>query len=196
VRFTPISRAKQQEAMRYLHQNAFQVPAFLLNKEVLRRIEQEGTVARIRGAQANVLNTLLARGRLDRVIEYEALAMRPAEAYTLANMLGDLRQGVWAELGHSSPRVDVYRRNLQRAYLEAVERTLDPPPPTTQQAGGPAAAQQPRWANDARPILRGELQELDRLAQQAIGRTADPMTRLHLRDVRLEIERLLNPRLQ
>jgi hypothetical protein len=196
VRFTPISRAKQQEAMRYLHQNAFQVPQFLLNKYVLRRIEQEGTVARIRGAQANVLNTLLARGRLDRVIEYEALAARPADAYTLANMLGDLRQGVWAELGHSSPRVDVYRRNLQRAYLEAVERTLDPPPPTTQQAGGPGATQQPRWANDARPILRGELQELDRLAQQAVGRTTDPMTRLHLRDVRLEIERLLNPRLQ
>ncbi|MBA2670666.1 MAG: zinc-dependent metalloprotease, partial [Gemmatimonadetes bacterium] len=179
VRFTPISRAKQQEAMRYLNQNAFQVPQFLLNRDVLRRIEQEGAVARIRGAQANVLNTLLARGRLDRVIEYEALAMRPADAYTLANMLSDLRQGVWAELGSSSPRVDVYRRNLQRAYLEAVERTLDPPPPTTQQAGGPGAAQQPRWANDARPILRGELQELDRLTQRAIGRTADPMTRLH-----------------
>jgi hypothetical protein len=194
VRFTPVPRGKQQEAMRYLEQNAFQVPSFLLNKDVLRRIEQEGAVARVRMAQANVLNTLLARGRLDRLVEYEALATRPADAYTLAHMLTDLRRGVWSELGHSSPRVDVYRRNLQRAYLEAVERTLVPPPPTTQQAGGPAAAQQPRWANDARPILRGELQELDRLAQQAINRTNDTMTRLHLRDVRLEIERLLDPR--
>ncbi|CAN5777157.1 zinc-dependent metalloprotease [soil metagenome] len=194
VRFTPTPRGKQQEAMRYLQQNAFQVPSFLLNIEVLRRIEQEGTVARLRGAQANVLNTLLARGRLDRMIEYEALATRSTDTYTLANMLSDLRQGVWGEMGHSSPRVDVYRRNLQRAYLEAVERTLVPPPPPTQQAGGPGATQQPRWANDARPILRGELQELDRVAQQAIGRTTDTMTRLHLRDVRLEIERLLDPR--
>ncbi len=194
VRFTPMPRARQQEAMRYLQQNAFQVPRFLMDVEVLRRIEQEGAVARVRMAQANVLNTLLARGRLDRVIEYEALAARPADAYTLANMLTDLRQGVWTELGHSSPRVDVYRRNLQRSYLESVERTLLPPPPVTQQAGGPGATQQPRWANDARPILRGELQELDRLAQQAIARTTDTMTRLHLRDVRLEIERLLDPR--
>ncbi len=193
VRFTPMPRARQQEAMRYLNRNAFQVPQFLLDPQVLRRIEQEGAVARIRGAQATVLNTLFARGRLDRVIEYEALAPRSAEAYTLADMLADLRQGVWSELQQPNPRVNVYRRNLQRAYLESVERTLIPSPPATQQAGPPGATQQPRWANDARPILRGELQELDRLAQQAINRTNDRMTRLHLRDIRLEIQRLLDP---
>jgi hypothetical protein len=190
VRFTPMPRAKQREAMQYLNQTAFQVPAFLLNAEVLRRIEQEGAIARIRNAQAITMNTLFARGRLDRMIEYEALARRPADAYTVADMLGDLRRGVWSELNQASPRVDVYRRNLQRAYLEAVETTLDPPPPPANQ---PASQRPPRWANDARPILRGELQELDRLAQQAIGRTNDPMTRLHLRDVRLEIQRLLDP---
>jgi hypothetical protein len=192
VRFTPVSRARQQEAMAYLRLNAFQVPRFLLDPEVLRRIEQEGAVARVRAAQSSVLNTLLARGRLDRMIEYEALAVRPSEAYTLAGMLGDLRLGVWTELDQSSPRIDVYRRNLQRAYLDAVDRTLQPAPAAagaTLVQGAPAA----RWANDARPILRGELQEIDRLAQRAIARTSDPMTRLHLRDVRMEIERLLDP---
>jgi hypothetical protein len=196
VRFTPMPRARQQEAMRYLAQNAFRVPQFLLDPQVLRRIEQEGAVARVRAAQGTVLNTLFARGRLDRLVEYEALAARPADTYTLANMLGDLRQGVWTELSQASPRVDVYRRNLQRAYLEAVETTLrppPPPPPAAQQAGAGGQPQAPRWPNDARPILRGELQELDRLAQAAIGRTSDPMTRLHLRDVRLEIQRLLDP---
>lgn len=195
VRFTPTSRVRQQEAMRYLHQNAFRVPQFLLDQGVLRRIEQEGAVARVRGAQATVLNTLFARSRLDRMVDYEALAARPGEAYTIANMLGDLRQGVWSELSQSNPRVDIYRRNLQRAYLDAVENTLAPPRPSPQtQQGGPAGATQPpRWPNDARPVLRGELQELDRLAQRAIGRTNDHMTRLHLHDVRLEIQRLLDP---
>lgn len=194
VRFTPMPRARQQEAMRYLAQNAFRVPGFLLDTEVLRRIEQEGAVARVRGAQNTVLSTLFARGRLDRLVEYEALAARPADTYTLANMLGDLRQGVWTELSQGSPRIDIYRRNLQRAYLDAVENTLRPPPPPSGQQGGQQQA--PRWPNDARPVLRGELQELDRLAQQAIGRTRDPMTRLHLRDVRLEIQRLLDPTAQ
>lgn len=44
-----------------------------------------------------------------------------------------------------------------------------------------------------RPVLRGELMELDRMAQRAIPRARDAMTRLHLQDVRMEIERILNP---
>jgi hypothetical protein len=195
VRFTPMPRARQQEAMRYLEANAFRVPRFLLDTQVLRRIEQEGAVARIRQAQAGVLNTLFARGRLDRMIEYEAFAVGPREAYTVADMLGDLRRGVWTELDQSAPNVDVFRRNLQRAYLDAVELTLNPPPPPQQQQamGGAMAQRTPQWTNDARAILRGELRELDELAERPVARTSDPMTRLHLRDVRMEIERLLDP---
>jgi hypothetical protein len=51
----------------------------------------------------------------------------------------------------------------------------------------------PQFATDARPALRGHLVELDRAIEQAIPRAADGMTRLHLRDIRLEIERLLDP---
>jgi hypothetical protein len=31
------------------------------------------------------------------------------------------------------------------------------------------------------------------MAEQALGRAADPMTRIHLRDVRTEIARILDP---
>jgi hypothetical protein len=40
--------------------------------------------------------------------------------------------------------------------------------------------------------MRAELQDLDRVAQQAQGRAADSMTRIHLRDVRMEIARILD----
>jgi hypothetical protein len=40
--------------------------------------------------------------------------------------------------------------------------------------------------------MRAELQDIDRLAQQALARAADPMTRIHLRDVRTEIARILD----
>ena len=43
------------------------------------------------------------------------------------------------------------------------------------------------------PALRGELLEIDRMAAAALARTKPAMTRLHLRDVRLEIERILRP---
>lgn len=193
-RFTPVSEARQKEAMRFLQENAFRVPSWLIQPEVLRRIEQEGAVNRIRGAQANVLGTLLAPGRLNRLIEYEALAGSRDNPYTLAEMLADLRRGVWSELQAGNPRVDPYRRNLQRAYLEAAARIISPPPLSQAAAALPASMQPPRPSGDARAVLRGELLELDRAAQAAIARTGDAMTRLHLRDIRLEIQDILDPR--
>jgi hypothetical protein len=191
VRFTPVTEARQKQAMQFLATNAFRVPAYLLDRDLLRRMEQEGVINRIRNAQGSVLNTLLAGARLNRLIENEALARPDENSYTLAEMLGDLRRGVWAELTAGSPRVDPYRRNLQRAYLETVGRTVNPP--ATPAAAGATAAQPARAGGDARAVLRGELQELDRAVAAAIGRTGDAMTRLHLRDVRMEIDRILNP---
>lgn len=188
-RFDPVERERQEEAIAWLSENAFRVPDFLLDPDVLRRIEPYGVVGRIRQAQAGVLNSLFNETRLNRLIEYEAMA--PAgQAYTLGDMLSDLRGAVWGELRQNRVRIDVYRRNLQRAYIEAIDRTLNPPPQPPQ--GGPFGQNQPpRYAGDARAALRGHLAELDQAAQSAIGRAGDEMTRLHLRDLRMEIEKLL-----
>jgi hypothetical protein len=193
-RFVPVSEAKQREAMRYLNRNAFRVPAMFLDPEVLRRIEQEGVVARVRSAQASLLGSLLTPSRLNRLVEYEALAGPRGESYTVAEFLGDLRGGVWSELTAAAPRVDVYRRNLQRAYLDAAERTINPP---ASAAGAPpqvVAAAAAARGTDARALLRGELIELQRAIQAAAARTTDSMTRLHLRDAEFEITRILDPR--
>jgi hypothetical protein len=188
-RFTPMPRERQREAMQFLARHAFQVPAYLRNPEILRRIEQEGFVQRVRRAQAGVLSSLLAKPRLDRLIEYEAFG---GDVYTIADMLADLRAGVWSELRASAPRIDVHRRNLQRAYLEAVERTLEPAVPPTATPQQIQQMQQERWESDVRPVLRGELAELRRLTAAALARATDPMTRLHLQDVGMEIERMLD----
>jgi hypothetical protein len=192
-RFEPLPEARQREAMRYLNENAFRVPSMFLAPAILRRIEQEGAVNRIRSAQAGVMNSLLSVNRLNRLVEYEALAGPNEDSYNVAEYLRDLRGGVWTELSAGNPRIDVYRRNLQRAYLEAAERAIKPPTPP---ANAPAAVQQAALAarfSDARALLRGELVELQRLVQTATNRTNDAMTRLHLRDVNLEIQRMLDP---
>jgi hypothetical protein len=193
-RFEPMPATKQREAMRYLNATAFRVPAMFLDTEVLRRIEQEGVVQRIRAAQAGVLNSLLSVNRLNRMVEYEALAGPRGGSYTVAAFLGDLRGGVWGELTQSNPRVDVYRRNLQRAYIQAAERTINPPPLPQNASPQAVAAAAAARGSDARALLRGELVELQRAVQAATGRTTDSMTRLHLRDLNLEIQRILDPR--
>ncbi len=194
IRFEPLTRGEQRRAVQYLNDNAFRVPDFLLRPDVLRRIEAYGVLARIRQAQVGVLNSLFNEQRLIRLIEYEAMS-RPGQAYTIANLTADLRRGVWGELDGGSVRIDPYRRNLQRAYLEAVGRTLNPPAPTQAQAIPFGAQNQPpRFANDSRAVLRGHLSDLDRAIQTAIGRAGDDMTRLHLRDMRVEIEKILDPK--
>jgi hypothetical protein len=177
VRFEPVSRDRQAEAVRFLNDRAFRVPSFLVDPQVLRRLESEGSVQRIGAAQARVVGMLLHPSRLDRLVEYEAMAARPADAYTVADLAGHMRQGIWGELSTSRVAVDVFRRNLQRAHLAALDGVINAPDRTS----------------DARPVLRGEVIELDRLVRGAIARAADPATRLHLEDTRLEIERILDP---
>jgi hypothetical protein len=199
-RFFPMSRERQRDAMRFLNQSAFHPPEYFLDQDILRRIESEGVVSRFRTAQGRVLSTLLADSRLNRLIEYEALANGERNTYTVADLLGDMRRGIWGELSMPSVRIDVFRRNLQRSYLETVDARINPPPRAaaapaapggpTGPGGGQAAAPA---ASDARPILRGELIELEREVAAAIRKASDPMTRLHLEDVRLQIQRTLNP---
>jgi hypothetical protein len=190
-RFSPTSRQRQREAMRFLADNAFRVPDFLLEPEILFRIQAEGQVARIRQAQAGVVNSLFNESRLNRLVEYEAL-LPAGQAYTLADLLSDARAGAWSELAAPSVRVDVYRRNLQRAYLETIERLVDPPEPEASATG--AVQQTPRFNSDVRPAMRGHLVDLRQAAQAALAKAADGMTRLHLRDVQMEIDRLLDLR--
>ncbi len=187
-RFRPVEKARQREAVQYLNQAAFQVPAMFLDPSLLRRIENEGAVDRFRVRHAAVLNQLLSQDRLNRLVEFEALAARPADVYTIADLMTDLRAGVWGELSQGSVRVNVYRRNLQRAFLAAADARLNPSEAALTRANNPAP--QPA-ASDVRGVMRAELQDLDRLAQQALARAADPMTRIHLRDVRTEIARIL-----
>lgn len=188
-RFVPLERERQQEAMAYLSEAAFHVPEKFLDPAILRRIETQGAVERFRNAQAGVLNNLFQPARLNRLIEFEALADRPADVYSIAEMVSDLRLGVWGEITASGTvRINPYRRNLQRAFLNAVDSRMNPTDAELTRAFNPVP--QP-WASDVRGVLRAELQDLDRLAQQAIARAGDDQTRIHLRDIRTEIARIL-----
>jgi hypothetical protein len=103
----------------------------------------------------------------------------------VADLLGDLRASIWSELSGSRVRVDVYRRNLQRAYIEVVARYLVTP--TGVRIGAVGAA------SDARALLRGDLIELRLAIRSAVSRAGDANTRLHLRDLDHEIGMVLEP---
>ncbi|MFN2400286.1 MAG: zinc-dependent metalloprotease, partial [Gemmatimonadaceae bacterium] len=199
VRFNPISRARQAEAVRYLNEAAFRTPEFFLDAEILRRIEVEGALQRIRRAQEAILSALFDDDRMLRMIEFEALAANRAPVYSLADMLGDVRRGIWSELAGGTVRIDPVRRNLQRSYLELVDAKLNPPDTPRPRLiftadGEPQITTAPRPSSDALALLRGELRELDSSLRSALARASDRTTRAHLEYARAEIEDILEPR--
>ena len=196
VLFTPVDRERQVRAVRFLNENAFRTPAYLLDTEILRRIEVEGAMERIRNAQLRVLRSLLNDARIGRLIEFEALADGEEPVYTAGDLITEVRRGIWSELTARNVDIDPFRRNLQRSYLELIDGKLNPEEPEPGQGGpggGPGGAQQQRGPNDSQALLRGDLRELDSQIRAAIARTSDRTTRMHLEDARVRIERILNP---
>lgn len=176
VRFTMMPRDTQAAAVMFLNDHAFTTPMFLVDPEVLRRIEPVGVLERIRTSQSRVLRTLLRKERLSRLVEQEALG--GDRAYSATTFLSDLRHGVWRELDGAEVRIDAYRRNVQRSYLDLIDNHLN----------GRAPA-----VGDVRPFLRGELRALDRMIDAVLGQVADRATRLHLEDIGDQIKRTLDP---
>jgi hypothetical protein len=194
-RFTPFPRAKQRAAMEFLNANVFHTPQFFLDPAVLRRIEPNGEMARLRTAQTAVLTSILNNNRMARLIEYNALATGKGETYPLRQMLGDLRDGIWTELKSPSVRIDAFRRNLQYAYLDQVGTKINGPFPA---APPPGASPQTVLLStpppdEARGLLRSELLALDAQLRGALPRAADPDTRAHMVEARHRIDVILNP---
>ena len=127
--YTPLPRARQAEAVRFLNENVFRTPTYLIRPEIARRIEAGGMITRINNAQSRVLVNLLNDGRMNRLLEQEALD--GSASYQLSAMLDDLRRGIWSEIYTPSPRADAYRRELQNDFLSVIDNKLNPPAPVS-----------------------------------------------------------------
>jgi hypothetical protein len=189
---TPVPRERQAEAVAFLMENAFTTPAYFLDMEILRRVEPSGSVERIRQRQTVLLNTLLQDARLGRLAEQEA-TLPAGTSYTIATLFGELRRGLFREAAAARPSTDSYRRNIQRAFVDGMERLISTPLQPATPPGVPAQfAPQPRPA-DARALARAELRDLNTQLGAALIRTTDRTTRAHFEDLRARIDRILNP---
>jgi hypothetical protein len=192
--FTPMSRERQAEAVKFINDAVFRTPTYLIRPDIAARIEPSGMITRINGAQSRVLNALLDNGRMNRLLEQEALNERTA--YPLAQLLDDVRRGIWAEIYGGSPNADAYRRELQSDFLAALDTKLNPPaaaPAAGGGGGGGFGAAANVLSNDARSHLRGTLSTLRSDIQRAIPRTTDRATRLHLEGAVHRINNILDP---
>ncbi len=190
-----VEPARQREALKFLLDNAFTTPLWLMDESILRKIEASGSLNRVGNAQARALASIVANDRLERMVEMEAMAKSKSEVYPVADLLADLRKGLWSEISTGEP-IDAFRRRLQRVYLEAMASKINPPPaaPVIPGFGGGRGGAGPVSTSDFRPILKSEMRTLDADLATAIAKTSDRMSKAHLEDSRDQIKKMLDPK--
>lgn len=185
VIYTPATKAEQQKAMAWLHDNAFASPTWLVDKNTLQSINHAGYTETFRRYQARHLNSILDFDVLGRLIDGQVIN---DENYSALNMLQDLRKGLWKEL-NSSSSVDVYRRNLQRGYIERMNYLM------TEELK-PTNSRQYFNVNqsDIRALVRGELNTLKNSIRTIKNNVSNPETNYHYEDAIKRIELILDPK--
>jgi len=138
------------------------------------RLTAEGTAQRILSAQEAVLRSLTSSRRIQRLAEIEQTSTNAA--YSPAKLFNDLRDGLFRELGTKPADIDLYRRNLQRSYIDMLAANLKPPVANT----------------DLPAYSRAELEEIRSLVRNADVAQSKPVVQKHLKDLNARITRALD----
>jgi K+/H+ antiporter YhaU regulatory subunit KhtT len=164
--FHPVNRARQKEAVEFLNQHAFRTPKELLDPDILWRLEPNGAADRVLSGQRRLLRSLVNERRVKRMAEHAAMA--GDEAYPAHEMLADVHKAIWAECDQTPIKIDLYRRNLQRAHVEVLTGEID----------------KTDASSDLPALTRGELERIAATLEQAREKaSADEMTSRHLKDL-------------
>jgi len=191
VVYTHQDKNIQKASMNWLQSNVFNTPKWLIDKSILQNIDHAGYFERLRRVQARQLNSLLSFDRLGRLIDAETINI---SYYSALEMLRDLRNGIWKEASNAK-NVDIYRRNLQRTYLDRMDYLLTSKGPTARRSrlGFESTLNYNVNTSDVRALVRGELKYLSsKLRVAKNGRNI--VTRYHYEDVIARIDQLLNPK--
>ena len=173
--YTHVNKSHQKNSMNFLQKQLFETPTWMIDNNILNKIEFAGITNRIRSTQSRTLNSILDFGKMARLIENEAI--NGNNAYSLLDMMSDLKEGIWKEL-YTNRTIDVYRRNLQLAYLDRISYIMN-----EEQGSIPSRARGRVTSvkvsqSDIRTIAVGQLIELKKVIKKHKNRS-DKMTLMH-----------------
>ncbi|WP_431164987.1 zinc-dependent metalloprotease [Tenacibaculum halocynthiae] len=192
--YVHVPKNHQKKALKFINNELFKTPNWLINKNIISKTQYSGSIERISSLQTRTLNRILKTGRLTRLIENEVL--NGNKAYTIVNMMGDLRKGIWSEL-YTNKTIDTYRRNLQRAHIDRLNFLLNKAKnQRSPRRSGGYFKQTAVTINqsDIKAVVRGELKRLKRDVKRSIPAAKNTITRYHLQDIADRIDTILKPK--
>lgn len=187
-------RTTQKEAMKFLQEQVFTTPHWLFDNKINSLIGNSSQTV-FSSAQDASLNRLIGASTFNKLLRFEAES--PKDAYTLDEMITDLRKGIWSELASHKP-IDQYRRNLQKYFVEKMGDILEPSSPNIITIGGGGGFFQATASisknSDAISITKAQLRILASEIRSSLPAYSDNKTKYHLQDVLERINDILNPK--
>jgi hypothetical protein len=195
--YEPTPKNIQRDAVSFLNKQLFETPTWIINQDVLSKTRPGAGVEQVRSIQEATLNSIYDYARMQRLIETSAAN---ANAYTLDDLFTDMRNGIWSEL-RSRKSIDVFRRNLQKVYVEKMISMLNPSAQPASAGFGfsspflpPASPVADPKKSDVISLTRAHLVALRGDITAALPGTADKLSRYHLQDVLVRINQALDPK--
>jgi hypothetical protein len=187
--YTP--KTKQAEAVTFLQQQLFTTPTWLISSDIFTRTGGNPLTI-IGNIQDNALNRLFSATTLNKLINAEAAIGN--NAYKMTELFSDLKKGIWSELP-ARKTIEIYRRNLQKSYVNVLSNLLKPTEITINLGGGgfnltPSVNTD---KSDIKSLVRAHLTSLKAEVTAAAAGMTDPMSKYHLQDVAKRIENALDP---
>ncbi|HKY32357.1 MAG TPA: zinc-dependent metalloprotease [Candidatus Polarisedimenticolia bacterium] len=192
----PVAADRQRAALDFVRANVFAPEAFDFQPDTLNRLaltrwwDFNGNIFQIPrmefplhdvvlALQQLTLQALYNPVKLDRLVDLEMHVARGQKAFTLAEMFSGVHESVWAEVyGTGVPRINSFRRALQRDHLKRLADMMVRPAPQAPE--------------DAATMARANLSDLSKRIAASLGGTAlDAATRAHLEETRARIEAAL-----
>jgi hypothetical protein len=186
-----VSKETQKEAFDFLNKQVFSTPTWLINKDVQTKTNNNIGVT-ILSLQESALNKLLSTTTMNKMVTAESAIGN--NAYTVNDLLGDLKQSVFTELTNKKA-IDFYRRNLQKSYVERLGSLLNPAPAQGIQSfgfGGTPSLDVKK--SDILSYLKGHSKELKASIDAVAGTAADKSTKYHLQDLSDRLKKILDPK--
>ena len=152
----------QKDALKFIKEQVFTTPTWLIDTTILARVGDSPT-QNISRSQDRVLNYLLSTNTISKLAVNEA--MYGEKAYRLIDYFNDIDAAIWTEL-RQEKTIDLYKRNLQRSYVEALI--------TLSNKSG-------KEYRDVGPIAKNKLTEIHAMIKKGTRKIDDPMSQYHLK---------------
>jgi hypothetical protein len=185
--------ATQKEAMDFLNRQLFITPKWLLDEKILSDID-ETPVTVVYKSQDPVLTRIVSVHTLNKLLAAEAAD--GAAAYKVTDLFSDLNGSIFTELKTNQP-IEIYRRNLQKLYIDKLIEIVKPKPQVAVAAAAGGAGGGRRGAaeldqTDVISVCKGQLRAINGMIKAA--NITDSMSTYHLQDISDRITAALDPK--